>query len=178
MKRSQTSRWIPTFYAPTLFEVTPDFFQRQHIQYICCDLDNTLAPFDEMTPRPMVKKWVKNLMDAGLTFLIISNNDEQRVQPFAASLGVDYLAKTGKPFQDKLLMFLKQKGYPKDKVMVVGDQLLTDVWLANRLGMKSLFTEKLVAYDHWPTKPNRFIEAFLKKRYHRLKQFNHWRNQE
>jgi len=44
--------------------------------------------------------------------------------------------------------------------------------------MKSLFTEKLVAYDHWPTKPNRFIEAFLKKRYHRLKQFNHWRKQE
>lgn len=178
MKRKQRSRFIPTFYTSTLFEVTPDFFQHQHIQYVCCDLDNTLAPFDEMTPRPKVKEWVKNLMDAGLTFLIISNNDEQRVQPFAASLGVDYLAKTGKPFQDKLLIFLKQKGYPKDKVMIVGDQLLTDVWLANRLGMKSLFTEKLVAYDHWPTKPNRFIESFLKKRYHRLKQFNHWRNQE
>ena len=87
MKRRQTSRWVPTFYAPTLFEVTPDFFQRQHIQYICCDLDNTLAPFDEMTPRPMVKKWVTTLIDAGLTLLIISNNDEQRVQPFAASLG-------------------------------------------------------------------------------------------
>jgi HAD superfamily phosphatase (TIGR01668 family) len=178
MKRKQTSRFVPTFYAPTLFEVTPDFFQRQHIQYVCCDLDNTLAPYDEMTPRPNVKKWVKTLIDAGLTFLIISNNDEQRVQPFAASLGVDYLAKTGKPFQDKLLIFLKQKGYPKDKVMIVGDQLLTDVWLANRLGMKSLFTEKLVAYDHWPTKPNRFIESFLKKRYHRLKKFNPWRNQE
>ena len=178
MKRKHSSRWLPTFYAPRLFNVTPDFFKKQDIQYLCCDLDNTLAPFDEMTPRPTVKKWVKTLKDAGLTFLIISNNDEQRVKPFAASLGVDYLAKTGKPFKDKLLIFLKEKGYPKDKVMVIGDQLLTDVWLANRLGMKSLFTEKLVAYDHWPTKPNRFIEAFLKKRYHRLKQFNHWRNQE
>jgi HAD superfamily phosphatase (TIGR01668 family) len=178
MKRKQTSRFVPTFYAPTLFEVTPEFFQRQHIQYVCCDLDNTLAPFDEMTPRPKVKQWVKTLIDAGLTFLIISNNDEQRVQPFAASLGVDYLAKTGKPFKDKLLIFLKQKGYPKDKVMIIGDQLLTDVWLANRLGMKSLFTEKLVPYDHWPTRPNRLLESLLKRRYHRQHRFTHWRDQE
>jgi HAD superfamily phosphatase (TIGR01668 family) len=178
MKRKQTSRFVPTFYAPTLFEVTPEFFQRQHIQYVCCDLDNTLAPFDEMTPRPKVKQWVKTLIDAGLTFLIISNNDEQRVQPFAASLGVDYLAKTGKPFKDKLLIFLKQKGYPKDKVMIIGDQLLTDVWLANRLGMKSLFTEKLVPYDHWPTRPNRLLESLLKRRYHRQHRFIHWRDQE
>jgi HAD superfamily phosphatase (TIGR01668 family) len=178
MKRKQTSRFVPTFYAPTLFEVTPEFFQRQHIQYVCCDLDNTLAPFDEMTPRPKVKQWVKTLIDAGLTFLIISNNDEQRVQPFAALLGVDYLAKTGKPFKDKLLIFLKQKGYPKDKVMIIGDQLLTDVWLANRLGMKSLFTEKLVPYDHWPTRPNRLLESLLKRRYHRQHRFTHWRDQE
>jgi HAD superfamily phosphatase (TIGR01668 family) len=178
MTHNQTSRWLPTFYARQLFEVTPAFFKKQKIKFLCCDLDNTLAPFDEFTPRPEVKKWVQSLIDAGLTFLIISNNDEQRVKPFAESLGVDYLAKTGKPFKDKLLIFLKQKGYPKDKVMVIGDQLLTDVWLANRLGMKSLFTEKLVAYDHWPTRPNRIIESFLKRRYHRQQRFNHWRNQE
>ena len=178
MKHKQSSPWLPTFYTPTLLEVTPQFFLQHQIKYVCCDLDNTLAPYDEMTPSPKVKQWVTALKDAGLTFLIISNNDEQRVQPFAAALGVDYLAKTGKPFKDKLLIFLQQKGYPKDKVMIVGDQLLTDVWLANRLGMHSLFTEKLVPYDHWPTKPNRLIESLLKKRYHRLKQFNHWRNQE
>jgi HAD superfamily phosphatase (TIGR01668 family) len=178
MSHNPVSRWIPTFYAPKLFEVTSVFFKKQQIKYLCCDLDNTLAPFDELTPRPEVKQWVQTMIDAGLTFLIISNNDEHRVKPFAASLGVDYLAKTGKPFKDKLLIFLKQKGYPKDKAIVIGDQLLTDVWLANRLGIKSLFTEKLVAYDHWPTRPNRLIESLLKRRYHRQHRFTHWRDQE
>jgi HAD superfamily phosphatase (TIGR01668 family) len=178
MRHKQSSLWLPTFYAPKLFEVTSAFFKKHQIKYLCCDLDNTLAPFDEMKPRPEVNQWVQSMIDAGLTFLIISNNDEARVKPFAKSLGVDYLAKTGKPFKDKLLIFLKQKGYPKDKVMVIGDQLLTDVWLANRLGMKSLFTEKLVPYDHWPTRPNRLIESFLKRRYHRQHRFTHWRNQE
>ncbi len=171
------SRWQPTFYAPSLFDVTPNFFIEQGVNYLCCDLDNTLAPFDEALPRATVKTWVRSLQDRGLTFLIISNNKEARVKPYADALGVDYLAKTGKPFQDKLLMFLKEKGYPKDKVMVIGDQLLTDVWLANRLGLPSLFVEKLVPYDHWPTKPNRWIESFIKRHYHRHHRFNHWRKQ-
>ncbi|MGA0875845.1 MAG: YqeG family HAD IIIA-type phosphatase [Bacilli bacterium] len=176
-KVNKGSPWQPSFYAPNLLEVTPAFFQAQGIKVICCDLDNTLAPYDELAPRKTVRQWVESLIQAGLTFYIISNNKDVRVKPFADALGVPYLAKTGKPFRNKLLIFLEEKGYPKDKVMVVGDQLLTDVWLANRLGYQSLFVEKLVAYDHWPTKPNRILESILKKRYHRLKRFHHWRTE-
>jgi HAD superfamily phosphatase (TIGR01668 family) len=177
MKDKHHSRWQPTFYAPSLLDVTPSFFKNEGVTYLCCDLDNTLAPFDETLPRAKVKKWIQSLQDSGLIFLIISNNKEARVKPYADAIGVDYLSKTGKPFQDKLLIFLEEKGYPKDKVMVIGDQLLTDIWLANRLGLKSLFVEKMVPYDHWPTKPNRFIESFIKRHYHRHHRFHHWRKQ-
>lgn len=177
MKGQRSSLWLPTFYAPKLTEVTADFFIKQGITTLCCDLDNTLAPYDELKPRKVILDWIQKMKSAGLHFLIISNNDDERVKPFAKAVGVEYLAKTGKPFRNKLLIFLAQKGYAKDKVMVIGDQLLTDVWLANRLGMKSLFVEKLVPYDHWPTKPNRFIEFWLKKRYRRQHRFHHWRDQ-
>ncbi|MEY3431722.1 MAG: hypothetical protein RIS53_620 [Bacillota bacterium] len=177
MKGKQPSIWQPTFYAPKLTDVTADFFIKKGINVLCCDLDNTLAPYDELKPRKAILTWIQKMKAAGLVFLIISNNDEKRVKPFADVVGVDYLAKTGKPFRDKLLIFLTKKGYAKDKVMVIGDQLLTDIWLANRLGMQSLFVEKLVPYDHWPTKPNRLIESWLKKRYRRQHRFHHWREQ-
>ena len=177
MKGEYRSLWQPTFYAPQLIEVTSDFFIKQGITTLCCDLDNTLAPYDELKPRRTILNWIEKMKKAGLIFLIISNNDEERVKPFADAVGVDYLAKTGKPFQNKLLMFLAKKGYAKEKVIVIGDQLLTDVWLANRLGMKSMFVEKLVPYDHWPTKPNRLIESCLKRRYRRQHRFHHWRDQ-
>lgn len=177
MKGKLTSVWQPTFYAPKLTEVTATFFIKNQVTALCCDLDNTLAPYDELKPRKAIFNWIQKMKDAGLAFFIISNNEEERVKPFANAVGVDYLAKTGKPFQDKLLMFLAKKGYAKDKVIVIGDQLLTDVWMANRLGMKSLFVEKLVPYDHWPTKPNRFLESFLKRRYRRQHRFHHWRDQ-
>jgi uncharacterized protein len=167
-------RFTPTFYATKLIEVSADFFLGQGIQVLFCDLDNTLAPYDELLPNPAITKWINHLKHAGLTITIISNNKPSRVAPFAQALGLDYLAQTGKPFSGKLLKFLKKKGYPKDKVMVVGDQLLTDVWMANRCGIKSLFVEKLVSYDHLPTKLNRLIESLIKRYLKRHRRLHSW----
>ncbi len=167
-------RFTPTFYAPNLTDVTPAFFLHQGRTIILCDLDNTLAAYDEPLPQARILKWVTQLQKAGITFVIISNNKPARVATFAKALNVDFLAQTGKPFSGKLLKFLAKKGYPKDKVMVVGDQLLTDVWMANRAGIKSLFVEKLVPYDHWPTKPNRIIESWMKRSLKRRHQLHLW----
>lgn len=167
-------QFLPTYYAPKLTEVTPAFFHALGVTTLLCDLDNTLAPFDELTPRPAIKTWLETIQKSKLTIAIISNNKPRRVLPFANAIGVESLTKTGKPFSNKLLKFIQEKGYSIDKVMVIGDQLLTDVWLANRLGIKSLFVEKLVPYDHWPTKPNRLIEGCIKKRLLRHHQLRHW----
>jgi uncharacterized protein len=168
------TRFQPTFYASSLTKVTPAFFKKHGYVYLCCDLDNTLAPYDELTPRPEMIRWLETLKQSGLSVLIISNNDAKRVQPYADAVGLPWLAKTGKPFRNKLLKFLQQKGYAKEKVILIGDQLLTDVWLANRLGIHSLFVERLVNYDHWPTWLNRLIEKRLKARLNRMKALKHW----
>jgi uncharacterized protein len=167
-------RFTPTFYAPNLFAVPADFFLTQKVQYLFCDLDNTLAGYDQLVPDQTIHTWVKHLIDAGLTFLIVSNNAPARVTPYATALNVASIAQAGKPFSGKLLKFLQQKGYPKEEVMIIGDQLLTDVWLANRLGVRSLFVDKRVQYDHWPTKLNRILEAKIKRRLIRKQQLKHW----
>lgn len=175
MNKPRYIRWEPTFYARNLTDVPPSFFIKQHVRVICCDLDNTLAAYDELLPRKEVLHWVNLIQESGIDFILVSNNRETRVEPFAQTLGVSYLAKAGKPFQDKLLIFLTKKGYSKDEVMIVGDQLLTDVWLANRLGIKSMFVEKLVPYDHWPTIPNRFFESRIKRYLFKMNRMHDWR---
>ena len=168
------TRFQPTFYALKLIDIPPAFFHQHGWVYLCCDLDNTLAPYDEILPRPEVLAWLKRLTASGLKVMIISNNSPKRVQPYAEAAGLSWLAKTGKPFSDKLLKFLTEKGYAKEKVIIIGDQLLTDVWLANRLGLKSLFVERLVRYDHWPTLLNRTIEKRIKARLRKMKALHHW----
>ena len=46
---------------------------------IITDLDNTLVGWDEAEPTDAVKKWFKDVNEAGMTITIVSNNNERRV---------------------------------------------------------------------------------------------------
>jgi HAD superfamily phosphatase (TIGR01668 family) len=157
------NKFIPTYYQKDIFALPLKKLKKLGFQYILCDLDNTLAAWDEPTPSILVKSLVNQCEQLGLTFVIVSNNKEKRVRHFADVLQIQCLAQARKPFPSRLLKFLKEKGYAKDKVMIIGDQLLTDIRLANRLKIASIFVDRLVGYDHWPTKINRVLEARIKK---------------
>ncbi len=161
--KQRYARFIPSLYLQNIFRLPVTFLYLQGYRHVFFDLDNTLAAYDEMLPSQPVVALCESCKQAGLTVTIISNNKKHRVEPYAAALSIDFLEQTGKPKKTKLLNFLNKKGYAKDEVILVGDQLLTDVWLANRLGITSIFVDKRVSYDHWPTRLNRFFEAKIKR---------------
>lgn len=47
-------------------------------------------------------------------------------------------------------------------LVLIGDQLMTDIAAANNAGIKSILVKPLVESDAWNTKPNRFIEKRIK----------------
>ena len=49
------------------------------------------------------------------------------------------------------------------EVVMVGDQLLTDVWSAHNAGMRSILVKPLIETDQWNTKINRFFEKGVKR---------------
>lgn len=163
MNLKQLKRFTPTYYQKSVFDIPLKALKAKGYQYLLCDLDNTLASFRDRQPSSSVKKLVDDCHQVGLTLMLVSNNKETRVKPFADALSIPFLFDAKKPFPTKVLKFLEEKGYPKDKVIIIGDQLLTDVWLANRLSVSSIFVERLVPYDHWPTRINRFFERRIKR---------------
>lgn len=165
----------PTFYVPRIFDIPLDKLFQLGYRHLFIDLDNTLAAYYEKKPSALTEAFLLACDQHGFTVTITSNNKETRVAPFAKACGVDYVAQLGKPFSRKILIFCEQKRYAKDKIMVIGDQLLTDVLFANRLGFASLFVEKLVQADHWPTRINRLVERPI-KRY--LKRHHHFQRLE
>jgi uncharacterized protein len=155
--------FTPTFYAIRIFDIPlTEVFLRGY-RHLFIDLDNTLAAYYEMQPSALTLAFLRACDHAGFTVTITSNNKEKRVAPFALACQVPYVANLGKPFSRKILKYCEEKGYAKDRIMVIGDQLLTDVLFANRLGFASLFVEKLVNVDHWPTRLNRLIETPIKR---------------
>ena len=167
-------KFTPTYYAQTLYDIPPSFFLKVGTTTLVIDLDNTLAAYDEVEATVKTITYVRALEAAGLRVLLVSNNREPRVKTYALSLDVPYLAKAYKPLKRRLVKYLKQYNVDKSDVMMVGDQLLTDVFCANNLGVKIILTEKLVERDQITTRFNRLLDRPLRKRLHKKGKLKEW----
>lgn len=49
----------------------------------------------------------------------------------------------------------------KDQVMMVGDQLITDMQAGNLAGVETVLVKPLVETDKWNTRINRFFEKII-----------------
>ena len=149
---------VPFAHAKNIYDVDINFFKKLGIKYLFLDLDNTLDSYKAMVPSEKAKELIKNLKQNSITPIILSNNTSKRVGPYSELLGVEYHPNTAKPFSFKIKKFMKRKNINPDEVMMVGDQLATDIKAAVGAGIKSLLVDKLVKEDQLNTKINRFFE--------------------
>ncbi len=106
------------------------------------DLDYTLAPKRVRHPDQAVRDWIAALEEAGITFMIVSNNRSgKRVTDFCAELGVPYQGHAQKPSPKGLYAAMERAGADQAQTAMLGDKLLTDVLAANRAGVLSLMVE-------------------------------------
>lgn len=170
------AKFIPTYYAKNLYAVDPAFFVEIGVKVLVLDLDNTLASYKEKEASTTTINYLEQLKEKGLKVYLVSNNKGPRVKHYAESANLEYIAGAKKPLTKNIRKFLKSKNISLSDVMMVGDQLLTDVFCANNLGVKILLTDKLVAEDQWTTRFNRMIDRPIRRRLHRKNKLEEWNN--
>ena len=113
---------------------------------ILFDVDNTLVEHDEpVTDRAVVL--FDRLKSIGFEVCIISNNKEYRVKPLADTLGSKYVHKAGKPKKYGYIRGMEYMGTASDNTMLVGDQIFTDIWGANRAGVHSILVRPIARHE-------------------------------
>lgn len=131
---------------------------------IFIDIDNTIAlPDTELTASFDAKSFINELKNNDFRVIILSNNNKKRVEPYAQSINCDYLHFALKPLPFSYLKLIKKYKLNKDKIICMGDQLLTDCVGANLLGLYSIYSKQLVEKDILFTKLNRIIERKIFK---------------
>ncbi len=118
--------------------VTPDVLARLGIGALVCDIDNTLATYDDVHMPEAVAEWLKCLAGAGIGVALISNNTPERVKTFIGDFDVPVYPDAHKPSRTYFLEALEHLGAKAQDAAVLGDQLLTDAWAAHRVGMRAL----------------------------------------
>ena len=123
-------------------DLTPAYLNEKGITLLLSDLDFTLAPKSVRRPDQPLRDWIKQLREAGIDFMIVSNNRSgRRVTEFCADLDVGYQGHAGKPSTRGLEAAMERAGADRAHTAMLGDKLLTDMLAANRAGVLALMVE-------------------------------------
>lgn len=144
----------------SIFDLDPRDLASQGIRLVMCDLDNTLVPYEEALPSPALRSWKAALEGQGIALYVVSNSRKSRRCPdFCAALGIPCVRHAGKPGRKGFLQALEETGVPADRALMVGDQIFTDIWGANRAGVCSVLVRP-IAWGKNPLRRVRYaIEA-------------------
>ena len=128
--------------------------------------DRSVFKLDEMESYSLSLSMylINYLKSLGFNFYVISNNHKKRVSRFCDPLGIKYLWRAGKPGVLKVSLFMKKHKLFHDETVIIGDQIMTDVILANKLDIKSVLVEPVADQDLIVTKINRSFDHKIRKK--------------
>jgi HAD superfamily phosphatase (TIGR01668 family) len=150
--------FLPAQHVKSVFEITPQELKEKGIKGIITDLDNTLVEWDRPEATPALIEWFKGMQEVGILVTVVSNNKLKRVKMFSDPLGINYIYDARKPMRRAFRRALKDMKLQKEEVVVIGDQLLTDVLGGNRLGLHTILVVPVAQTDGFVTKFNRRVE--------------------
>ncbi|MBO9129566.1 YqeG family HAD IIIA-type phosphatase [Bacillus sp. 165] len=165
--------FLPSEYVKNVYYITPDLLKERGVKGIITDLDNTLIEWDRANATPELEEWFRTIKESGIQVTVVSNNNERRVKAFCDPLGIPFIHSARKPMTRAFKQALNSMNYTEEEVVVIGDQLLTDVLGGNRLGLHTILVVPVAQSDGFMTRFNRKIERRLMKNMKR-KGLIHW----
>ena len=161
---------FPDEYVKSAFEIDYKDLYKQGYRGIIFDIDNTLVGHNQPADRRAVHL-IAVLKDIGFSINILSNNKEPRVKAFADQVGADdYLYLANKPLPKGYRRAMWRMGLKRHQMLVIGDQLFTDICGANLAGMHTILVEPVKKWhEEIQIIAKRLLEAPILFAYNKIK---------
>lgn len=153
--------FLPDQHVQNILDITPEMLVERGVKGIITDLDNTLVEWDRPEATPELIKWFTSIKEKGILITIVSNNTQHRVKSFSDPVGIPFIYSARKPMTKAFKRALKDMKLKNEEVVVIGDQLLTDVLGGNRLGLHTILVVPVASSDGFWTRFNRKIERII-----------------
>lgn len=144
----------PGEYLESTYRIDFDKLYKNGYRGVIFDIDNTLVPHGAPADEQAISLFT-HLKELGFSCMLLSNNKEPRVKPFAEAVGAQYLYKAGKPKPSGYKKAMQQLGTDTANTLFVGDQIFTDVMGANLAGIRTILVK--------PIHPKEEIQIVLKR---------------
>lgn len=111
---------------------------------VLLDVDNTLIPWKASEIPPQTHAWLDRARNLGLKLCIISNTrNPARLARLCDDMKIPFIRAKFKPSREMFRKALDNFQVSADQAVMVGDQLLTDIWGANRTGIDAIWVKPL-----------------------------------
>ena len=154
-------KFCPRAVAHTLAEIDPKVLVERGIRGVILDLDNTLVEWNTTLFGQGVRSWLDSARKAGLELCILSNSTAKRVSKVTTELKIPGLGRAIKPWGRSFRKAMEVLGTKPEETAVLGDQLFTDVYGGNRLGVYTILLVPLSNKELVTTRCVRKFERWL-----------------
>jgi len=153
---------IPDLYYKDILSIDLEKLKKSGIRAVICDLDNTLDSHETKTPSSSAIQFLDALKANGFLVCVISNGKHERVETYLKHLSVPFLANAGKPLKKSYLRALSLLHCPAEETAFIGDQIFTDTWGANRMGLLTILVDPIENFENPFFYIKRALETIVK----------------
>ena len=160
-------KFFPKKTFDSVLDIDMKFIKENNLKAIFLDVDNTILDYDGNVIEG-IENWIQNLKENNIKICILSNTrKKKKAERISKMLDLPYIYLATKPFKRgfkkaKKLLDIKNNS----EIAAVGDQILTDVFGANRAGIYSILVKPIKDKDILITRFNRIIERRVLKKYY------------
>ena len=153
----------PSKYYKDIYSIDYNKLKEEGITTLIFDLDNTLGLISNRECPRKTKLLIKKLKEDFLV-LVCSNNNRTRLKPYLEDLGIGGVSWSMKPLTRGLRKIKRNYHLKKKEMAIIGDQVVTDIFMGNRLNMNTILVDPLGEKDLKITAFNRWLEKRIMKR--------------
>lgn len=151
--------FYPKRHAKSTYSINYKKLYNEGYRGIIFDIDNTLVEHGADANEEAIELF-KKLKEIGFKACLISNNDEERVSRFNTNINIPFIYDGKKPAPKNYIKAMKLMGTNLNNTVFIGDQLLTDIYGANRLGMMNYVVK--------PISPKEEIQIVFKRKLEKI----------
>lgn len=155
----------PYMYVKDIYSIDYDKLFNKGIKGIMYDIDNTLISYDEEHAHDKIIELMEYLNNNEIKVAFVSNGPKNRVNRFNKKFNYLSVYRAMKPFSQGLKKAMFEMNLKVDEVLMIGDQIFTDVLAANKIGVKCILVKPIKPKDTYVEKIKRKIEKSLIKKF-------------
>lgn len=155
-------RFIPNIYKKSIFEINYKKLKEQNIKVLLFDFDNTIIEKGNIIVNKKTITLFNKLKKDFLIYVVSNSLNTKKLNIVCKKLEIPFIGNSRKPLK-KGYKKLKFKGIKNNQIAMIGDQLITDIWGANRMGYISILIDPMTNNELIWTKITRVLEKIVFK---------------